>query len=191
LLVFGGRAQIARRYAIDWLQLADGAMFSGDETDNRSYFAYGEDVLAIADGAVVTVIDGLPDNQRTAAGFQTVVPITSETLGGNFIALDLGGGQFATYSHLQAGSLRVKQGDRVRRGQVLARIGMSGDARAPHLHFQITTTPSVFAAEGIPYVIDEYRVQAQDGTWESRTNELPLSDMLVDFGDAGGNATTR
>jgi hypothetical protein len=183
LLVFGGRAQIARRYAIDWLQLENGAMFAGDENDNDAYFAYGEDVLAVADGTVVTVIDGLPDNRRTAAGFQTAVPITSETLGGNFIALDLGGGQFATYSHLQAGSLRVKQGDRVRRGQVLARIGMSGDARAPHLHFQVTTTASVFAAEGVPYVIDEYRVKLPDGTWEKRTNELPLSDMLLEFGD--------
>jgi hypothetical protein len=183
LVVFDGRAQIARRYAIDWLQLEDGAMFSGDENDNSSYFAYGEEVLAVADGTVVTVIDGLQDNRRTAAGFQTAVPITSDTLGGNFIALDLGGGQFASYSHLQAGSLRVKEGDRVRRGQALARIGMSGDARAPHLHIQITTTPSVFAAEGVPYVIDEYRVKSPDGAWEQRTNELPLSDMLVDFGD--------
>jgi murein DD-endopeptidase MepM/ murein hydrolase activator NlpD len=182
LLVFAGRAQIARRYAIDWLQLENGAMFAGDENDNAAYFAYGEDVLAVADGTVVTVIDGLPDNRRTATGFQTAVPITSETLGGNFIALDLGGGQFATYSHLQAGSLRVKQGDRVRRGQVMARIGMSGDARAPHLHFQVTTTASAFAGEGVPYVIDEYRVKSPDGTWEKRTKELPLSDMLVDFG---------
>jgi murein DD-endopeptidase MepM/ murein hydrolase activator NlpD len=66
---------------------------------------------------------------------------------------------FASYSHLQAGTLRVKVGHRVRRGQVLGRIGTSGDARAAHLHFQVTTTPSVFAAEGVPYVIDRYRVR--------------------------------
>jgi hypothetical protein len=51
------------------------------------------------------------------------------------------------------------------------------------LHFQVTTTPSVFASEGIPYVIETYRVKPTDGDWESRTNELPLSDMLVDFGN--------
>ena len=184
LLVVDGRAQIARRFAIDWLQLEGGATFSGDEGDVRSYYAYGEDVLAVDDGTIVTAIEGIPGNKpRTAAGFQTAVPMTRETIGGNFIALDLGGGQFATYSHLQPGSLLVKQGDRVRRGQVIARVGSSGDARAPHLHFQVTTTPRVFAAEGIPYVIGQYRVKPADGEWESRTNELPLADMLVDFGD--------
>jgi hypothetical protein len=143
LLVFDGRAQISRRFAIDWLQLEAGAAFSGDEGDVRSHHAYGEDVLAVDDGTIMTAIDGIPDTKpRTAA-----------------------------------------QGDRVRRGQVIARVGSSGDARAPHLHFQVTTTPSVFAAEGVPYVIGQYRVKPVDGEWESRTNELPLADMLVDFGD--------
>jgi murein DD-endopeptidase MepM/ murein hydrolase activator NlpD len=117
--------------------------------------------------------------------------MTRDTIGGNFIALDLGGGQFATYSHLQPGSLLVKQGDRVRRGQTLARVGNSGDARAPHLHFQVTTTSSLFAGEGIPYVIDAYRAKPADGDWESRTNELPFRDMLVDFGDQRPSADNR
>lgn len=184
LLVVDGRAQISRRYAIDWLKLENGAAFYGDEGDARSYHAYGEDVLAVDDGTVVTVIDGIPDNKpRTAAGFSPAVLLTQETIGGNFIALDLGGGQFATYSHLQPGSLLVKQGDRVRRGQPLARVGNSGDARAPHLHFQVTTTANLFSGEGVPYLIDSYRAKPADGEWENRTNELPLADMLVDFGE--------
>ena len=184
LLVVDGRAQISRRYAIDWLRLENGAAFAGDESDVRSYHAYGEDVLAVDDGTVVTVIDGLPDNKpRTAAGFSPAVPLTRETIGGNFIALDLGGGAFATYSHLQPGSLLVKQGDRVRRGQPLALVGNSGDARAPHLHFQVTTTSNLFSGEGLPYLIDSYRAKPADGEWENRANELPLADMLVDFGE--------
>jgi murein DD-endopeptidase MepM/ murein hydrolase activator NlpD len=184
LLVVDGRAQISRRYAIDWLQLENGAVFAGDEGDVRSYYAYDEDVLAVDDGTVVTVIDGIPDNKpRTASGFNPAVPLTRETIGGNFIALDLGGGLFATYSHLQPGSLLVKQGDRVRRGQPLARVGNSGDARAPHLHFQVTTTSNLFSGEGVPYLIDAYRAKPADGEWENRMNELPLADMLVDFGE--------
>jgi len=81
---------------------------------------------------------------------------------------------------LQPGSLRVKTGDRVRRGQVLPRIGNSGDARGPHLHFQVSTSASPLAGEGGPYVIDQYRTKS-DETEQTRMRELPLGGMLIDF----------
>jgi murein DD-endopeptidase MepM/ murein hydrolase activator NlpD len=65
-----------------------------------------------------------------------------ETVAGNTVTLDLGGGEFAHYLHLRPGSLRVHTGDHVRRGQVIAQIGCSGDARGPHLHLQVTTLSS-------------------------------------------------
>jgi hypothetical protein len=180
--VFEGRVHISRRYAIDWVRSKDGATFSGEALDPHSYYSYGNDVLAVADGTVATATDNFPDNvPRTKAGFRTAVPITPETSGGNVITLDLGGGQFAFYAHLQPGSLRVKTGDRVRRGQVLARVGGSGDAREPHLHFQLMTTQDFFTGEGVPYVIDRYRLKRPDGTSETRTREFPLGDVIVDF----------
>ena len=81
--------------------------------------------------------------------FHPAVPITLETVAGNTITLDLGG-QFAYYMHLQPGSLRVKAGDRVQRGQVLARVGASGDAREPHLHFEVTTSSKILAGGVCP-----------------------------------------
>ena|SRR5438270_10225290 len=85
--------------------------------------------LAVADGRVTTARDGLPDNIPGHGGaFHSAVPITFKTVAGNTISLDLGGGQFAYYMHLHPKSLRVKAGDRVRSGQVLARVGDSGDA---------------------------------------------------------------
>jgi hypothetical protein len=184
IFVFDGRALISRRYAIDWQQIENGATFSGDALDKRSYHAYGKPVLAVADGRVVSVEDGLPDNvPGHNEAFRPAVPITIDTVAGNTITLDLGGGQFAHYIHLQPGSLRVKAGDRVRRGQMLARIGNSGDAREPHLHFEVATASSLFAGEGVPYLIDEYQVTAASGgVTPRRTRELPLKDMLVDFG---------
>ena len=129
ILIFEGRTRISRRYAIDWLKIDNGTTFSGDATDKRSYHAYGQPVAA-ADGTVVTARDGLPDNvPGHDEGFHPAVPITPDTVAGNTIVLDLGVQEFAHYCHLQAGSLRVKVGDHVRRGQLLANIGDSGDAR--------------------------------------------------------------
>lgn len=184
LLVVDGEPRLARRFAIDWLRVdTAGQTFAGDALDNASYYAYGEPVRAVADGKVAAVIDGLPDNvPRTERGFQTAVPMTAHTIAGNYVAIDLGGGLFATYAHLQPGSIRVKPGDRVRRGEPIARIGASGDAREAHLHFQVTTTLSAFDGEGLPYVIEAYRVAQPDGSWQERRHELPVADMRVDFG---------
>lgn len=183
IFVFQGRALISRRYAIDWQQSQSGKTFSGDASDNRSYNAYGKPVLAVADSTVVAVRDGLPDNvPRHNGEFSPAVEITPDTVFGNHIVLDLGGQQFATYCHLQPGSVHVKVGDHVRRGQVLAKIGDSGDARQPHVHFQVQTSSDPLAGEGVPYLIDHYRVRAADDVWHTRTRELPLGGMLIDFG---------
>src|SRR5258708_9844311 len=146
VIILDGKPVDSRRYAIDWKQERDGASFSGEVRDASSYYSYGETVLAVADGRVVTARDSLPDNvPGHGDAFHPAVPITLETVAGNTITLDLGGGQFAYYMHLQPGSLRVKAGDRVRRGEVLARVGGSGAAREPHLHFEVTTSSKPLA----------------------------------------------
>ena len=76
------------------------------------------------------------------------MPITSETIGGNHVVLDLGGGRFAFYAHLQPGSLKVKVGDRVTRGQIIGLVGNSGNSTEPHLHFHISNGVSPLGSEG-------------------------------------------
>jgi len=184
LFVAGGRAHLSRRYAIDWKQQDEqGEMYSGDARDVRSYYSYGENVFAVADAVVFSAKDGLPDNiPRTAAGFNTAIPITMENVAGNAIVLDLGDGQFAYYAHLKPGSVRVKAGERVKRGELLGQIGNSGDARWPHLHFQVTIGPDILASEGVPFLIDRYRAKEDSGTWTSRNLEYPIGDIAVEFG---------
>lgn len=182
LLIIGGNARISRRYAIDWKQVREGVRLAGDASDARSYHAYGEQVFAVADGIVVSAKDGFPDNvPRTSKGFETALPLTMDNIAGNAVTLDLGDGQFALYAHLQPGSVRVKKGDRVKQGQVLGRIGNSGDSREPHLHFEVTDSPELLAGEGLPYLIDRYEIKSQDGSMDSRANELPTLEMLTNF----------
>jgi len=184
LVIVDGQAADSRRYAIDWKQAVNGSSFSGDPRDVHSYYSYGKTVLAVADGRVVAAKDGLPDNMPGHGdAFHPAVPITLGTVAGNTITLDLGGGQFAYYLHLLPGSVRVKAGDRVRRGQAIASIGASGDAREPHLHFEVTTSAKLLAGEGVPYLIERYRCRsASDGTMEVRIRELPLDKSVVQFG---------
>jgi hypothetical protein len=188
VVIVDGQAVDSRRYAIDWKQVVNGTPFSGDPRDVHSYYSYGKSVLAVADGRVLVARNSLPDNiPGHGEAFHPAVPITLQTVAGNTITLDLGGGQFAYYLHLQPGSLRVKTGDKVRRGQVLASIGASGDAREPHLHFEVTTSSKVLTGEGVPYLIDSYRCKSTtDGTTALRIHELPLDKSLVLFGTDHG-----
>jgi murein DD-endopeptidase MepM/ murein hydrolase activator NlpD len=175
-----GRTPIAQRFAIDWVRFGpDRATFTGDRLDNKNYRAYGAEILAVADGVVTSIKDGIPENVPGPAS--RAVPITLETIGGNYVVLDLGGGRFAFYAHMQPGSVRVKAGDRVRRGRVLGLVGNSGNSTEPHLHFHLGASASPLGAEGIPYVIESFETQNAQGVWERRRNELPLANARVRF----------
>jgi len=182
-IILDGRSIDSRRYAIDWKKFRDSASFSGDSRDVHSYFCYGEPVFAVADGRVIRAKDGLPNNiPGHGAAFHPAVVLTFERLAGNTIVIDLGNGHYAHYMHLQPGSLRIKTGDRVHKAQMLARIGASGDAREPHLHFEVTTSSNLLFGEGIPYLIDRYRISSQTNhSTDIRINELPIDGEVVDF----------
>jgi hypothetical protein len=179
LLAVGGRATIDQRFAIDWLRVGrDDRSFAGDPKTNASHLGYGAEALAVADGVVAATKDGIPEN---VPGLDSrAVPITLETIRGNFVTVDVGGGRFATYCHLQPGSLRAKTGDRVRRGQTLGLVGNSGNSTEPHLHFQVSDGPSL-GSEGIPYVFDRWEIRRGSGPREPRRNELPTENEIVAF----------
>lgn len=180
LIPVGGRVTIPQRFATDWgKRNADGREFQGDQKDNKSYFSYGADVIAVADAIVVRATDGIPDN---VPGFDSrAVPMTPETISGNHVILDLSQGRYAFYAHMLPGSVRVKTGDRVKRGQLIGLVGNSGNSTGPHLHFQISDSFSSLGSEGLPYVIDSWELQRSPGTWERRTREIPLQNARVRF----------
>lgn len=189
LIPIDGHAAIAQRFAIDWVRIRDeGKTFQGDEKDNKNYYAYGSDALAVADGVVTEVKDGIPEN--IPGRDSRAVPITLETVGGNHVILDIGGGHFAFYAHLQPGSLRVKLGDKVRRGQVVGLVGNSGNSTEPHLHFHIENASSPLGAEGLPYSLASFEVVGHGWAWkqadatepaEVHKNEIPMENEVVNF----------
>jgi murein DD-endopeptidase MepM/ murein hydrolase activator NlpD len=151
-----GRAQIAQRFAIDWNRYDDkGIEQNGDPSQNDTYSVYGQDVIAVADATVAKVIDGVPQNSppNIAPG----VGLDPEKALGNSVVLALPGGLFATYAHMKTGSLTVKVGDHVKRGQLLGHVGNSGNTTGPHLHFHLASGPGL-TGEGVPYVIDAFEL---------------------------------
>ncbi len=156
LIAPDGVARIAQRFATDWVKRdAAGDDHGGDPRRNESYFAYGSEVLAVGAGRVASVLDGVPNNDPSRP--ERAVPMTLENLAGNFVSLDLGGGTFALYAHLQPGSLRVAVGEHVRAGQVLGLVGNSGNSSGPHLHFHLSESAEPVAGEGLPFVFRSFR----------------------------------
>jgi murein DD-endopeptidase len=173
-----GQARIPGRFAIDFIaHPAAGALPPVRGADANGF---GAEVLAVADGTVAIAVDGVVD--------ATPPPITLELAPGNHIALDLGDGHFAFYEHLQQGSVGVKFGDRVKRGQVIARMGSSGSSSiGPHLHFHVATAPSVLAAEGAPFVFRQF---AELGKFSS-INALLAGEKWTPSGSARTHRVQR
>ncbi len=140
-MLAGGRSTLlshhylhtSESHAVDFVRLVDGRGYRGDPNRAASWHGYGEPVLAPADGTVVGVFDGQPDDPVGEIG---------QTPGqGNHLVLEIGDRRYAVLAHLQQGSVRVGLGERVRRGQHIAAIGDSGNSLAPHLHFQVQDRP--------------------------------------------------
>lgn len=191
LITLGGRAVISQRFAIDWVKVGnDGKTHHGDPLDNKNYYAFGSNALAVADGIVTEVKDGIPLN---VPGLNSrAVPITLETVGGNHVILNIGNGNYAFYAHLQPHSIRVKVGDRVHRGQVLGLVGNTGNSTEPHLHFHISNASSPLGSEGLPYYLRSFEVEGKavgltwnpstaTGAAEKHRMEIPLEDDVVRF----------
>lgn len=90
---------------------------------------------------------------------------------GNYIILKTGN-VYALIAHARFGSVKVKQGDKVAAGQMLAEVGHSGNSTAPHLHFQLMDRQDLITAEGLPCSFNEYQV-FKNGEWHEVRNGIP------------------
>lgn len=199
-LPVNGKIYFAQRFAIDWLRMNDqGEIVHGDASKVENYVDFGAKVLAVADGRVVATENNLEEQKPGVLPDPSTINIGNAD--GNHVILDLGHGVYAMYAHLQPGSVRVKAGDRVHRGEVLALLGNTGNTSAPHLHFQLMSGPSSLGANGLPYEIDSFEVAGNisrkqfdespgvEGVWNqgllptprSAKDELPMDLMIVDF----------
>lgn len=197
LIPFDGVMVAAERFAVDFIRVDDqGRILTGDRSVVTNWFGYGARVLAVGDGVVTEVQDGLPDQVPGP-----VPELPADEIPGNFVTLKLADGYSVMYCHLKAGSIPVAPGQTVRPGDLLGLLGNSGGTSAPHLHLHAVVGPRGASTDGIPYVFSTFSLAgvappgallaSLDGgagfpprsslSPVPRVNQLPLGDDIVDF----------
>ena len=148
-----GKASIPGRFAIDFIKLDDqGRYANGNDNTIKNWYGYGKDVLSVAEGVVASTRDDFSESP-TVSGHP---PYPSDHATGNYISIDLGNNQFAFYEHLKPRSIIIKPGQHLKKGDVIAAVGFTGQTTGPHLHFHVADVNSPLGAEGIPFVFDQF-----------------------------------
>jgi len=152
IAIDGVRIETPETFAIDWAKVKNDRIFDNDGKRVEQYYGFGEDVLAVADGIVVSIHDGMPDEPPLVF----MVPRSKSDYGGNNVILEIAPNVFAWYAHLRQGSLTVKVGDAVKAGAPIAKLGNTGPSEGPHLHLGLVDKPDYIAGRSLPFVFDSF-----------------------------------
>ena len=148
----------------------------------RDCYGWGEPVHAVSDGVIVQAVDGVAERQRLHPVRESWVAVTTTVrfarrgldpagLAGNHVITETAG-TYALYAHLAPGSVAVARGQQVRAGEVLGRVGHTGNSTAPHLHFHLMDSADPLRARGIPCAFAAYLVE-RDGQWQRVERGIP------------------
>jgi len=150
----GGHGDFSDEFGIDidGLDRNDGEL--SDANENAADAGWGREILAPAAGTVVYARNDVPTNPHPgeAPGDDWYRPLHDpvNASAGNCVIIDHGNSEYSVMMHMQPGSVTVKVGDRVATGQVIGRMGNSGDAFGPHLHYQLQSGPRLWQYQSMP-----------------------------------------
>jgi murein DD-endopeptidase MepM/ murein hydrolase activator NlpD len=169
----GGHHLQARgqRFAFDILGVGpDGKTRRGEGGKNEDYYAFGREILAPGDGIVTDVISGVRDNNPGVLNPYSAV--------GNAVLIEHRPGEVSVLAHLKSGSIRVKPGDRVKQGQLIALCGNSGNSSEPHLHYHLQNSTSLAEGVGVKVRFASLNV-TREGKPERKTEYSPIKGDIV------------
>ena len=174
LFAIDGNVYSPERFAIDWVKVGpnDDSRHDGS-SKNENWWGWGEPVLAVADGEITEAVDEFPDNTP-----KVIPPVTLDNIAGNHVILKITPSRFVTYAHLQKGSVKVRRGDRVHRGDVIALLGNSGNTTGAHLHFQVTDRSSVLQSQGVPFVFKDFTYLGPGSDYPEKQVSKPWMNSL-------------
>jgi hypothetical protein len=153
-----GTFHAPERFAIDWVRVREnGRLYDGPKDELSSYLYYGARIRAVADGLVVATRDDQPE--QTPGQFPNGLALND--FGRNYVVLKIADGTYAYYAHLQKESegVRVEPGERVSKGQVVGKLGNTGNTDAPHLHFMLIDGKAPLTSHALPFEISSFSTQ--------------------------------
>jgi hypothetical protein len=156
----------------------------------KDYYCWGKEIYAPCDGIITNAVDGLKERERTflikdiyaAAKNSKFDPRVDniQNVAGNFIILKCDEHVYAGFVHLQTGSIQVSVGQRVKQGDVIGRIGHSGNSYGPHLHFQLMDSNDITVANGLPCAFEQYEIY-KNGKWNDVFHGVPTDKERIRF----------
>ncbi|MFY9150438.1 MAG: urea transporter [Prolixibacteraceae bacterium] len=146
----------------------NGKQFKGKGDFPEDYFCFGKAITAPSDGTVVEVVNSIADN--------TIGDVDTKNNWGNTVIIKHTEGIYSKLSHLKFHSVEVKEGDRVKQGQLLGKCGNSGRSPYPHLHFQFQHTPYI-GSPTLDYPLGHYLLKGEKYTFE--TFSFPKKGQVV------------
>jgi Membrane proteins related to metalloendopeptidases len=160
-----------QRFAFDVVKVdASGKTHKGDGSKNEDYYAFGQEIVAPAEGVVTYVVDGIHDNKPGEMN-RMFVP-------GNLVIIKHAEGEYSILAHFKQNSIRVRVGDKVAKGQTIGLCGNSGNSSEPHLHFQVQNAP-FFEDEASMKTFFEKLVVRREGKTETKTDYSPVKGDIV------------
>lgn len=155
-------SMVGQRYAYDFALASpdSGLTYEGSPALPHNYLAFGEPVLAAADGVVVAARDDIRDYHRAGTGW---IDLRAADLRGNHVVIEHAHRTYTLYAHLMERSVLVRPGAVVAAGEPIAACGHSGHATEPHLHFQLQDRADFFTAVSLPVVFRDFRRGARPG----------------------------
>jgi len=186
----GHRWAVPEEFALDIAKVGENDLsHKGDGTRFEDYYAYGADVLAAADGRVIRTANDQPEDstamqrpdETQEAYFARLQKEQEERLAkgptaitGNYVMIDHGLSEYSLYAHLQPGSVRVHVGDQVKAGDVIGKLGSSGNSTEPHLHFHVCDKPDPLMCAGIPVNFNNVTIQ-----WADLPRPIQSGDVVI------------
>jgi len=157
----------AQKNAFDFIiKDKNGKSYKTDGQTNDDYYAFGKELFAPCDGEIVLVVDGIKDNKPGELN-----PIY---IPGNTVIIKTENNEYLFFAHFKQNSIRVKQGQKIKQGELLGLCGNSGNSSEPHLHFHIQNVENMNIATGVKCYFEEIYVNG-----EIKKDYSPIKNELI------------